>query len=52
VSTGFHPAPSQYYSRAEYDRLDAFFTYTDQRLASKTLGPVVYITMSDAAKLW
>ena len=52
VSTGFHPAPEAYYSKEEYDRLDAFFTYVDERLASKTAGPVVYIAMSDAAKVW
>ena len=52
VSTGFHPAPTAYYSKAEYLRLDAFFTYIDQFLASKTAGPVVYIRMSDAVKVW
>lgn len=52
VSTGFHPAPTAYYSKAEYLRLDAFFTYIDQFLASKTAGPVVYIRMSDAIKIW
>lgn len=52
VSTGFHPAPTDYYSKAEYDRLDAFFTYVDQFLASTTQGPVVYIRMSDATKVW
>ena len=52
VSTGFHPAPTEYYSKAEYDRLDAFFTYADQFLASGMLGPVVYIRMSDARKVW
>ncbi len=52
VSTGFHPAPKAYYSKTEYLRLDAFFTYIDQFLASKTAGPVVYIRMSDAVKVW
>lgn len=52
VSTGFHPAPTMFYSKAEYKRLDQFFTYTDQFLASQTLGPVVYIKMSDAVKVW
>ncbi|MFO0587241.1 MAG: hypothetical protein U0441_06875 [Polyangiaceae bacterium] len=52
VSTGFHPAPTEYYSKAEYTRLDQFFTYVDQFLASKTAGPVVYIRMSDAVKVW
>lgn len=52
VSTGFHPAPTLYYNKAEYKRLDDFFTYVDQFLASKTEGPVVYIRMSDATKVW
>jgi len=52
VSTGFHPAPEQYYSKHEFESLDAFFTYADQFLASKTAGPVVYINMSDATKVW
>jgi hypothetical protein len=52
VSTGFHPATPQYYSSYEYDRLDEFFTYTDLYLASKLEGPVVYIDMSDAQKVW
>lgn len=52
VSTGFHPAPQQYYSPDEYERLEALFTYVDQLLASKMAGPVVYIRMSDAAKVW
>jgi hypothetical protein len=52
VSTGFHPAPTQYYSEDEFERLEAFFAHIDQFLASQTLGPVVYINMSDAAKVW
>jgi hypothetical protein len=52
VSTGFHPAPTDYYSPDEYQRLDAFFTHVDQYLASKQAGPVVYINMSDAARVW
>jgi hypothetical protein len=52
VSTGFHPAPAEYYNSAEYDRLDAFFTYTDQFLASEKAGPVVYMKMSDAPVVW
>lgn len=52
VSTGFHPAPTQFYSPYEFDRLDAFFTYADQFLASKMDGPVVYIRMPDATKVW
>lgn len=52
VSTGFHPAPTSYYSPAEYDRLDAFFTYIDAFLASQLAGPVVYINMSEATSVW
>jgi len=52
VSTGFHPAPTEYYSKTEYVRMDEFLTYADQFLASSTAGPVVYINMSDAAKVW
>lgn len=52
VSTGFHPAPTQYYSEDEFERLEAFFAHIDQYLASQALGPVVYINMSDAAKIW
>lgn len=52
VSTGFHPAPTAYYDKKEFTRLDGFFTYVDQFLASKGQGPVVYIRMSDATKVW
>ncbi|MDI1448261.1 hypothetical protein [Polyangium sp. 6x1] len=52
VSTGFHPATTQYYSPYEFERLDTFFTYVDQFLASKGEGPVVYINMTDATKIW
>ena len=52
VSTGFHPAPTQYYNPMEYKRLDEFFTYVDKYLASDLKGPVVYINMSDATKVW
>ncbi|MEZ4294933.1 MAG: hypothetical protein R3B70_08140 [Polyangiaceae bacterium] len=52
LSTGFHPAPQAYYSKAEYTRLDKLFAYADQFLASQQRGPVVYITMSDATKVW
>lgn len=52
LSTGFHPAPEAYYSKAEYNRLDALFTHLDQYLASAKLGPVVYIRMSDATVVW
>lgn len=52
VSTGFHPAPQAYYSKAEYDRLDAFFSYADERLAAGALGPVVYMPMSAAPLVW
>ncbi|MDI1476641.1 hypothetical protein [Polyangium sp. y55x31] len=52
VSTGFHPATTQFYSPYEFERLDAFFTYVDQFLASKGEGPVVYINMTDATRVW
>jgi hypothetical protein len=42
---GFHPAPG--FSYAEYQRVDGFLTYADRHLASKGLGPVVYITLAD-----
>jgi hypothetical protein len=51
VSTGFHPATTQYYSAYEFDRLDELFTYVDQFLASKGDGPVVYINMTDATRV-
>lgn len=51
VSTGFHPATTQYYSPYEFERLDEFFTYVDQFLASKGEGPVVYINMTDATRV-
>ncbi len=52
VSTGFHPAPALYYSPAEYMRVDAFLSFADQFTAEGLLGPVVYITMSDATRVW
>jgi hypothetical protein len=52
VSTGFHPATTQYYDADEFKRLDLFFSYADQFLASKLEGPVVYIDMTEATKIW
>lgn len=52
VSTGFHPAPTAYYTPDEITRLDAFFTYVDAFLASQLAGPVIYIRMSDAPVVW
>jgi hypothetical protein len=52
VSTGFHPAPAAYYSPADYERMDQFLTHIDQFSAYNTAGPVVYISMSDATKVW
>lgn len=52
VSTGFHPATTQYYSPDEFKRLDLFFSYADLFLASKMEGPVVYIDMTEATKIW
>lgn len=45
---GFHPSTS--FSQAEYKRVDDFLKYADLRLASKDLGPVVYISLSDVTK--
>lgn len=52
VSTGFHPATTQAYDPDEFKRLDLFFTYADQFLASKKEGPVVYIDMTEATQIW
>jgi hypothetical protein len=45
---GFHPSPS--FSQAEYKRVDDFLSYADLHLASKDLGPVVYISLFDVTK--
>jgi hypothetical protein len=45
---GFHPSPS--FSQSEYKRVDDFLKYADLHLASKDLGPVVYISLFDATK--
>ncbi len=42
---GFHPAPSM--SALEHSRVDQFLDYSDMHLASRDLGPVVYITLRD-----
>lgn len=42
---GFHPAPSM--SSAEFTRVDQFLDYADMHLASRDLGPVVYIALRD-----
>lgn len=42
---GFHPAPG--FTASEYGRVDGFLDYADQKLASRDLGPVVYITLAD-----
>ena len=42
---GFHPAPSM--SSSEYTRVDAFLDYADMHLASRDLGPVVYVLLKD-----
>lgn len=44
---GFHPAPQ--FSQAEYSRVDSFLTYADQHLASKGLGPVRYVSLTNVA---
>jgi hypothetical protein len=45
---GFHPSTS--FSAAEYKRVDDFLKYADLHLASKDLGPVVYISLFDVTK--
>jgi hypothetical protein len=42
---GFHPSPGM--PASEYRRVDEFLDYADQFLATRDLGPVVYITLSD-----
>jgi hypothetical protein len=42
---GFHPAAS--FSASEYGRVNEFLKLADMHLASRDLGPVVYITLSD-----
>jgi hypothetical protein len=42
---GFHPSTNL--SAGEYSNVDAFLSYADKHLASRDLGPVVYITLSD-----
>jgi hypothetical protein len=42
---GFHPAPQ--FSDAEYRRVDELLKHADAHLATKDLGPVVYITLAD-----
>lgn len=43
---GFHPATPGF-SETEYLRVDGFLDYADQRLGTRHLGPVVYITLED-----
>lgn len=43
---GFHPATPGF-SEAEYLRVNGFLKYADMKLATKHLGPVVYITLKD-----
>lgn len=42
---GFHP--NLEFVGAESDQVDDFLDYTDQYLAARDLGPVVYITLAD-----
>lgn len=42
---GFHPAVG--FTSSEYKRVDGFLDYADQHLATKNLGPVVYITLQN-----
>lgn len=43
---GFHPATPGF-TEAEYLRVNGFLKYADMKLATKHLGPVVYITLHD-----
>jgi hypothetical protein len=45
---GFHPSTS--FSNAEYRRVDDFLKYADLHLATKDLGPVVYISLYDVTQ--
>jgi hypothetical protein len=45
---GFHPSPS--FSDGEHRRVDDFLKLADLHLASKDLGPVVYISLLDVTK--
>jgi hypothetical protein len=45
---GFHPSTS--FSQAEYKRVDDFLKYADMHLASKDLGPVVYISLTNVTQ--
>jgi hypothetical protein len=47
---GFHPAPG--FSNDEYRRVDGFLDYADMHLASRDLGPVVYITLEDIVRAY
>ncbi len=42
---GFHPA--QGFTGAEYGRVDVFLDTTDMHLASRDLGPIVYVLLKD-----
>ena len=42
---GFHPSSNL--SVGEYSNVDMFLSYADKHLASKGVGPVVYVTLSD-----
>jgi hypothetical protein len=45
---GFHPAPG--FSQNLWKRVDDLLGYADSRLATKDLGPVVYIALRDVVK--
>jgi hypothetical protein len=42
---GFHPA--QGFTGSEYTRVDQFLDYADMHLATRDLGPVIYILLKD-----
>jgi len=47
---GFHPADG--FTSSEYLRVDEFLKYADMHLATKDLGPVVYISLSDVTPVF
>jgi hypothetical protein len=45
---GFHPSPN--FPASHYTRVNDFLTYAELHAASKDLGPVVYISLSDVTR--
>ncbi|MGE0549786.1 MAG: hypothetical protein AB7O24_20980 [Kofleriaceae bacterium] len=48
---GFHPATPGF-SESEFSRVNGFLSYADEHLASRDLGPVVYITLEDVVAVF